>query len=99
MHRVGLAIPTRNAAPLVKDKADIVTGASGGSGAAREAVELILKTQGLWTEILQSRRSALNLAGETGAPFRPKPEGFWSRTVPFGRRFKRRIFLECTLTF
>ena len=53
MHRVGLAIATGNAAPAVKDEADYVTAAPGGSGAVREAVELILTAQGLWTEILQ----------------------------------------------
>jgi 3-deoxy-D-manno-octulosonate 8-phosphate phosphatase (KDO 8-P phosphatase) len=53
MHRVGLAIATQNAAQPVKDEADYVTAAAGGSGAVREAVELILRAQGLWAEILQ----------------------------------------------
>ena len=53
MHRVGLAIATQNAAQEVKDEADFVTAAAGGSGAVREAVVLILKAQGLWPEILR----------------------------------------------
>jgi len=52
MHRVGLAIATANAAPEVKREAHYVTRASGGRGAVREAIELILKAQGLWEEIL-----------------------------------------------
>jgi len=53
MHRVGLSIAPNNAAPEVKREADFITTASGGSGAVREAVKLILRAQGLWTEILQ----------------------------------------------
>jgi 3-deoxy-D-manno-octulosonate 8-phosphate phosphatase (KDO 8-P phosphatase) len=67
MHRVGLAIATRNAAQQVKDEADFVTGASGGSGAVREAVELILTAQGLWTEILQE----YEIGSELGRRRRP----------------------------
>ena len=52
MHRVGLAIAPANARPEVKRVAHVVTGASGGDGAVREAIELILKAQGLWAEIL-----------------------------------------------
>src|SRR6202011_1842274 len=53
MHRVGLAIATANARVEVKNEAHYVTQAAGGSGAVREVVELILKAQGLWDEILQ----------------------------------------------
>jgi 3-deoxy-D-manno-octulosonate 8-phosphate phosphatase (KDO 8-P phosphatase) len=53
MHRVGLAIATANARAEVKQEAHYVTQAEGGSGAVREVVELILKAQGLWEEILQ----------------------------------------------
>jgi 3-deoxy-D-manno-octulosonate 8-phosphate phosphatase (KDO 8-P phosphatase) len=53
MHRVGLAIATANARPQVKREAHYVTQAAGGEGAVREAVELILKAQGLWGEILK----------------------------------------------
>jgi 3-deoxy-D-manno-octulosonate 8-phosphate phosphatase (KDO 8-P phosphatase) len=52
MHRVGFAIATGNARPEVKGEAHYVTSAAGGSGAVREAVELILKAKGLWEKIL-----------------------------------------------
>lgn len=53
MRRVGLAIATANARPEVKRLAHFVTQREGGNGAIREAVELILGAQGLWTEILR----------------------------------------------
>jgi 3-deoxy-D-manno-octulosonate 8-phosphate phosphatase (KDO 8-P phosphatase) len=53
MHRVGLAIATANARPEVKAAAHFVTEASGGAGAIREVVELLLKAQNLWVEILR----------------------------------------------
>jgi 3-deoxy-D-manno-octulosonate 8-phosphate phosphatase (KDO 8-P phosphatase) len=53
MHRVGLAVATANARPEAKAAAHYVTSAPGGDGAVREAVELILKAQGLWREILE----------------------------------------------
>jgi 3-deoxy-D-manno-octulosonate 8-phosphate phosphatase (KDO 8-P phosphatase) len=53
MRRVGFAVATANARPEVKASAHYVTGATGGGGAVREAVELILKAQGLWGEILK----------------------------------------------
>ena len=53
MHRVGLAIATANARPEVKREAHHVTKAAGGEGAVREVVELLLKAQNLWTDILR----------------------------------------------
>lgn len=53
MRRVGLAIATGNARPEVKQLAHYVTQAEGGRGAVREAIELILKAQGYWEEILR----------------------------------------------
>ena len=53
MHRVGLATATANARSEVKQEAHYVTTAPGGSGAVREVVELLLKAQGSWEEILQ----------------------------------------------
>ena len=53
MHRVGLAVATANARPEVKAQAHFVTAAPGGSGAVREVVELLLKAQGYWDEILR----------------------------------------------
>lgn len=53
MKRVGLAIAVANATPEVKAMAHYVTSAPGGSGAVREATELILDAQGRWEEILR----------------------------------------------
>ena len=53
MHRVGLAVATANAKPEVKAEAHHVTSAPGGRGAVRETVELLLKAQGRWAEILR----------------------------------------------
>jgi 3-deoxy-D-manno-octulosonate 8-phosphate phosphatase (KDO 8-P phosphatase) len=53
MKRVGLAVAVANATPEVKAMAHYVTSAAGGSGAVREAAELILEAQGRWEEILR----------------------------------------------
>jgi 3-deoxy-D-manno-octulosonate 8-phosphate phosphatase (KDO 8-P phosphatase) len=53
MRRVGLAVATGNARPEVKAIAHFVTGAPGGQGAVREVVELLLKAQNLWPQILK----------------------------------------------
>ena len=53
MHRVGFAIAVSNARPEVKRAAHYVATATGGSGAVREVIELILDAQGLWPEILR----------------------------------------------
>lgn len=46
MTRCGLAIAPANARPIVKERAHMVTEASGGKGAVREAIEFILAAQG-----------------------------------------------------
>jgi 3-deoxy-D-manno-octulosonate 8-phosphate phosphatase (KDO 8-P phosphatase) len=51
--RVGLGIATANARPEVRAAAHYVTPSPGGSGAIRDAVELIFKAKGIWTEILK----------------------------------------------
>jgi 3-deoxy-D-manno-octulosonate 8-phosphate phosphatase (KDO 8-P phosphatase) len=51
MRRVGVAIAVANARPEVKQAAHFVTVASGGRGAVREAIEMILQAQGTWEEI------------------------------------------------
>jgi 3-deoxy-D-manno-octulosonate 8-phosphate phosphatase (KDO 8-P phosphatase) len=48
--RAGLAVAVGNAAPELKAICHYVTQANGGKGAAREVVELILKSQGRWEE-------------------------------------------------
>lgn len=51
-HRVGLAIAVANARPEVKQEAHWITPNPGGSGAVRDAVEMIFQARGLWREIL-----------------------------------------------
>lgn len=46
MRRCGLAIAPANAQPIVKELAHVITKASGGHGAVREAIEFILAAQG-----------------------------------------------------
>ncbi|MFH1658083.1 MAG: HAD-IIIA family hydrolase [Pseudomonadota bacterium] len=46
MTRCGLAIAPANARPVVKERAHMVTEASGGKGAVREAIEFLLAAQG-----------------------------------------------------
>jgi 3-deoxy-D-manno-octulosonate 8-phosphate phosphatase (KDO 8-P phosphatase) len=53
MRRVGLSVATANARAEVKHHASYVTSVPGGQGAVREVIELILKAQGLWEEILR----------------------------------------------
>ncbi len=50
IERVGFAAAVANAAPEVKRAAHYVTSRSGGDGAVREVIELIVKAQGKWTE-------------------------------------------------
>ncbi|MFL6450126.1 MAG: KdsC family phosphatase [Bryobacteraceae bacterium] len=53
MRRVGLSFATANARAEVKSAASAVTLASGGSGAVREVVEVLLKARGVWDELLK----------------------------------------------
>ena len=53
MRRVALSIAPANARVEVKKCAMHVTEAAGGSGAVREVVELILKAQGHWDDLLR----------------------------------------------
>ncbi|NDQ57484.1 MAG: HAD hydrolase family protein [Acidipila sp.] len=57
LERVGLAIAVANAVPEVKRQAHYVTRATGGNGAVREVVELILKAQGKWANLLSKARA------------------------------------------
>jgi 3-deoxy-D-manno-octulosonate 8-phosphate phosphatase (KDO 8-P phosphatase) len=52
MRRVGLSFATANARAEVKRAASAVAAASGGSGAVREVVEVLLKARGVWDELL-----------------------------------------------
>src|SRR5262249_41749953 len=57
MRRVGLAVAVGNAALEVKLAANHVTNAIGGKGAARELIELILKSKGIWEEMIDKARA------------------------------------------
>ena len=57
LRRVGLAAAVANAAPEVKRAAHYVTSHSGGDGAVREVIELIVKAQGKWIEAAQSAKA------------------------------------------
>jgi len=52
LERAGLAVAVGDAVVEVKRAAHYVTKAAGGRGAAREVVELILKSQGRWKEAI-----------------------------------------------
>lgn len=51
--RTGLSAAPADAIPEVKSAVDWVSGAQGGCGAVRELVELIIKAQGRWDEVLR----------------------------------------------
>ena len=51
--RAGLAVAVGDAVPEAKAAAHFTTQAVGGRGAVREAVELILRAQGRWTQFLE----------------------------------------------
>jgi 3-deoxy-D-manno-octulosonate 8-phosphate phosphatase (KDO 8-P phosphatase) len=57
LERVGLAVAVANAAPEVKRAAHFVTSRSGGEGAVREVIELIVKAQGKWAEASQNAKA------------------------------------------
>ena len=57
MRRVGLAAAVGDATLEVKLAAHVVTKAIGGKGAARELVELILKSQGIWEKMIDKARA------------------------------------------
>ena len=57
LQRVGLAVAVANAAPEVKRAAHFVTTRSGGDGAVREVIELIVKAQGKWQEATQDAKA------------------------------------------
>ena len=57
MRRVGLAAAVGDAAVEVKLAAHFVTKAIGGKGAARELVELILKSKGVWDAMIDKARA------------------------------------------
>jgi len=57
MHRVGLAVAVGDAVPEVKKVAHFTTRALAGHGAVRETIELILKSKGIWKEMIDKARA------------------------------------------
>jgi len=52
LKRVGLAIAVADACPELRAIADYVTTVPGGHGAVRDAIEWLLKLQGVWDEVV-----------------------------------------------
>jgi len=57
MRRVGLAVAVGDAVPEVKEVAHYTTKALAGRGAVREAIELILKSKGVFEELIDKARA------------------------------------------
>lgn len=57
LRRVGLAVAVGDAMPEVKKAAHYTTKALAGHGAIREAIELILKSKGVWEEMIDKARA------------------------------------------
>jgi len=57
MRRVGLAVAVGDAMPEVKRAAHYTTKALAGHGAVREAVELVLKSKGIWESMIDKARA------------------------------------------
>jgi len=53
LRRVGLAVTVPNAVEEVKRVSHYMTSRTGGRGAVREVIDLILKAKGLWDEVLK----------------------------------------------
>ncbi len=50
---VGLGCSPSDAAEEVRERSELVTGASGGNGAARELILLVMKAQGLYDKVME----------------------------------------------
>ena len=57
LRRVGLAVAVGDAVPEVKKIAHYTTKALAGRGAVREAIELILKSKGIWEAMIDKARA------------------------------------------
>ena len=57
LRRVGLAVAVGDAVPEVKKVAHYTTKALAGHGAIREAIELILKSKGIWEAMIDKARA------------------------------------------
>jgi 3-deoxy-D-manno-octulosonate 8-phosphate phosphatase (KDO 8-P phosphatase) len=57
LRRVGLAVAVGDAVPEVKEISHYTTKALAGHGAVREAIELILKSKGIWEQMIDKARA------------------------------------------
>lgn len=57
LRRVGLAVAVGDAVPEVKKASHYTTKALAGRGAVREAIELILKSKGIWEDMIEKARA------------------------------------------
>ena len=57
MRRVGLAVAVGDATTEVKKAAHFTTKAHAGRGAVREAIELVIKSKGMWNEMIDKARA------------------------------------------
>jgi 3-deoxy-D-manno-octulosonate 8-phosphate phosphatase (KDO 8-P phosphatase) len=53
LKRVGFAVSVPNAVPEAKKEAHYITKREGGRGAVREIIDMILKAQGKWDEVMK----------------------------------------------
>lgn len=53
LSRVGLSAAPADGAPEVRERVDWVSPSGGGRGAVRELIELVLRAQGRWDEVVQ----------------------------------------------
>ena len=56
IQRAGLGLAVADASPEVREVADFVLSRSGGNGAVSEAIEIVLKSQGKWSNIVLAYR-------------------------------------------
>jgi 3-deoxy-D-manno-octulosonate 8-phosphate phosphatase (KDO 8-P phosphatase) len=57
LRRAGLAVAVGDAVPEVKDAAHYTTKALAGHGAVREAIELVLRSKGIWEALIDKARA------------------------------------------
>ena len=57
LRRAGLAVAVGDAVPEVKDAAHYTTKAFAGHGAVREAIELVLRSKGIWEALIDKARA------------------------------------------
>ncbi len=57
MRRCGLAVAVKDAVAEVKKAAHYTTAAKGGKGAARELIELVLRSKGVWEQMIDQARA------------------------------------------